>query len=108
MSDDLHFVAGLGQKLIGFRSSFSGPGFGSTGSRGVGIGRDGLDHAVDEFGLLARSFRRGMDGSGPGAQGVEGTFEAEALQWHLVKMRGLLHEGGKRGQASFRFQICLS
>ncbi len=64
MSDDLHFVAGLGQKLIGFRSSFSGPGFGSTGSRGVGIGRDGLDHPVDEFGLLARSFRRSKRGHG--------------------------------------------
>lgn len=93
VGDDLHFAAGSGEKLIGFRSSFSGTWLGSTGARGVGVGRDGLEHSVDEFGLFARSFRGGMDGGGPMAQGVEGTFEAEAFQRHLIEMRGLLHEG---------------
>ena len=92
VADDLHFVTGFGEELIGFRSSFFGAGFGSVGPMGDEIACEAGEHLVDEFGLFAGTVVGGIDGLGPVSQRVEGAFEADAFQRDMVKMRGFLHE----------------
>ena len=81
------------EELIILRSSFFCAWFGPTWAQGERIGGDGLEHVVDEFGLLARGLGGGVDGRRPVTQRVEGAFETDALQRNVVEMSGLLHEG---------------
>ena len=92
MGDDLHLVSRLSEHLIGFRSSFCGARFLSAGPLGDEVAGDGFQHAVDEFGLLARAFGASVDGLGPVAQGVHCALAADALQRDVVEMGGLLQE----------------
>ena len=92
MGDDFYLASGVSEKLIGFRSSFLGAGFQSTGSFRDEVSGDGGQHSVDEFGLFAGTLGAGVDGLGPVAQGVEAALEADAFQRDVVKVGRLLHE----------------
>ena len=81
-------VPGFFEELVVFWSSFFGAWLCPAWAQGEWIGGNGLEHAVDEFGLFTLRLGGGMDGGGPVAQGVEGTLEADALQRHVVEMRG--------------------
>src|SRR5271170_7080721 len=92
MGGGFHEMSGFVEKQIVFGSSLCSSRFSAAWAQGDRIGDDGFEHSVDKFGLLARVPGGGVDGRGPMAQSIEGTFKADTLQGDIMEVGGLLHE----------------
>lgn len=87
-----HLSTWFGEKLVVFWSSLFGAGLGSAGTFREQIAGDESEHFINQTLLFARSIGSGMDDIGKVTGGIQGAFEADAIEANVVKMGAALHE----------------
>jgi hypothetical protein len=82
----------LGEEMIVLGASFFGARLGATRALRHGIARDDRQHLVNQFVLASGRLLGGVDGRREVSHRIKGAFEADPRQFHVMPVRGLLHQ----------------